>query len=556
FEQSLLQIISIIYEPAHTTLILNCLKKLEIKGPRSNRPTTTLVNHYIGKLQDSGLLTDERRCHPDVIEAIARDAVRSGTFGPFAAAVQREAPASYYYGKWATRCWRAARELRIGIYTENFELIDQALEFLDNQCEDLLEPLPPVVQVVTHPFDEPWLKALPLSFQFFLINHVIRYAQKRLAVFPELLAHLEKEAFGDELDDDELLPFQRLLLDHYLFQGVCAKAEALLEKHSHIGLATGSAGTIAFLKGDYARAETLFAEDLRQLKKINRSDTVAFVGIQGLFHVLSMIAGADEESMEAAAHQISLALSLFEKSSEHQAYEFLHALIDSRINHPPRQQTITLPEDRDPAAVTVLFGTLVHYWTTGSLQPAVAQTAAKFQQLASDHDYHLFAVLFNRLLHRSPSDRAVQMATEPSALHPFVDLIEPEEPWKRSLQALINVSADGAQSGKDHDRRLVWLIGYERKSISVRPREQKRGADGAWSRGRPVALARLYGSPRLPFLSLQDRKICLAIKKHETSRNCWLKTGVKRCISASPCPSTAKIPCWSGKPRPALKLSK
>jgi len=521
FEQALLQILSIIYEPAHTTLILNCLKKLELKGPRRTRPTTTLVNHYIAKLQESGLVTEKRRCHPDVVETITRDAVRLGTFGPYGAAVQKEAPASYYYGKWATRCWRAARELRIGIYTENFELIDQALEFLDDQCEDHLETLPPVVQVVTRPFDEGWLKTLPLSFQFFLINYVIRYAQKRLETFPELLAYLENEAFSDDLDNDEILPFQRLLLDQYLYQGACDKAKALLGQHENIGLTTGSAGTIAFLEGDYLQAKTLFAEDLEQLKQINRSETAAFIGMQGLFHVLSMIAGGDDESMDQAAHQISIALSLFEQSSEHQAYEFLHALIDSRINHPPRQQEVLLPDDRTPAAVTVLFFTLAQYWISGSLEPATEQTARHFQQLAARHDYGLFATAFEQLLHRSPTtviapELSGQATGEASTLPSFVDLIEPEEPWKRSLQALINVSADGVQGRIDHDSRLVWLIGYERQTISVRPREQKRAADGTWSRGRPISLARLHGSPRLPFLSLQDRKICLAIRKQET----------------------------------------
>ena len=208
FEQTLLQILSIIYEPAHTTLVLNCLKRLELKGPRSNRPTTPLVNHYISKLEDAGLLNNSRQCHPEIVETIARTAVESGSFERFAAAVQKEAPASYYYGKWSTRCWRAIRELRIGIYTQDFEIIDQALNFLDSQCEDLPISLPPVVQIVTTPFDSQWFGALPPSFQFFLLNHIVLHAQRRLESFPEITAYINNPDNFAALDGDEYLPFQ------------------------------------------------------------------------------------------------------------------------------------------------------------------------------------------------------------------------------------------------------------------------------------------------------------------------------------------------------------
>ena len=523
FEQNLLQVLSIIYEPAPTTLILNCLKRLDLKGPRSNRPTTPLVNHYVTKLEESGFLNGNRQCHPDLVETLARKAVQSGIFGRYAAAVQKEAPASYYYGKWATRCWRAVRELRIGIYTQNFELIDQALGFLDNQCEDLTIPLPPVVQVVTRPFDPEWFGALPPSFQFFLLNHIILHGQRRLESFPELTAYLENQAHFARLDEDEALPFQRLLLNQYLFQGKCEQATELLGKNKNIGLATGSRGTLAFLQGNYDRAAALFAEDLATLRAINQTEIVAFVGLQGLFHVLSKTACSDSDSLEQAARQITIALSLFEESEEHQAYLFLHSLIDSRMHQKSQPQEIVLPTSPPASAVTVLFGALVQYWLTGSLEPEVEKAVQAFCQKAEVHGYELFGLVFSQLLNPEPSATARQPSTiddaSPESLRPFVDLIEPEEPWKRSLQALISISSTAVQDYRDQDRRLIWLIGYDNETLTVRPREQRRSEDGDWSRGRPISLARLHESSRLPFLSLQDRKICLAIRQTDSGES-------------------------------------
>ena len=520
FEQNLLQILSIIYEPAHSTLVLNCLKRLELKGPRSNRPTTPLVNHYITKLEEAGFLNDSRQCHPDIVETIARKAVQSGTFAKFAAAVQKEAPASYYYGKWATRCWRAVRELRIGIYTQDFELIDQATQFLNNQCEDLPLPLPPVVQVVTRPFDPLWFGELPPSFQFFLLNHIILYGQRRLESFPEIIGYLEEQSNFANLDEDEFLPFQRLLLAQYLFQGDCAKTDDLLSRNDHIGMATGSRATVAFLQGKYEEAADLFDEDLAVLRSINQTDAAAFVGIQGLFHVLSKTARKSSDSLEQAARQISIALSLFEESEEHEAYLFLHTLIDSLIHQKGRSQDIVLPASPPPSAVTVLFGALIQYWLTGTLEPDMEEAAQSCCRQADDHGYTMFVVILSRLLHQLQSDEGLELPVASDSttevLRPFVDLIVPEEPWKRSLQALINVSSNAVQDYKDQDRRLIWLIGYENETLTVRPREQRLSDDGTWSRGRPISLARLHESSRMVFLTLQDRKICVAIRKTDS----------------------------------------
>ena len=509
FERTLLQILSIIYEPAHTTLVLNCLKRLDLKGPRSNRPTTTLVNHYIAKLEQAGFLTTNRQCYLDLVETISRKAVEEGTFGRFAMAVQKEAPASYYYGKWATRCWRAVRELRIGIYTQDFELIDQALGFLENQCDDLPIPLPPVVQVVTRPFDPEWFGALPPSFQFYLLNQIILFGQKRLESFPEITSYLETQANFASLDEDEFLPFQRLLLNQYLFRGDCDKASALLARNENIGLATGSRATIAFLRGNYEEAADLFDEDLATLRSINQTEIAAFVGIQGLFHVLSQAAANNSDSLEQAARQISIALSLFEQSEEHQAYLYLHSLIDSRLHQKNQPGELALPESPPPSALTILAGALTQYWLTGSLEPEMETAARACYQKAVDQHYGLFVVLLSRLLNLPPSPGAETF----ESLLPFVDLIEPEEPWKRSLQALISISSTAIQDYRDHDRRLIWLINYENEALTIRPREQRRADDDGWSRGRPVSLARLHESSGLPFLSLQDRKICLAIRK-------------------------------------------
>ena len=520
FEQTLLQLLSVVYEPAHTTLIVSCLRKLELKSPRGNRPTAASINHYIEKFQTAGFLTEARQCEPDFVEFLSRQAIADGDFQRFAGVVQKEAPVSYYYGKWTTRCWRAMREMRIGIYSQNFEMIDGALQFLDAQCSEIITPLPPAVQVVTSPFDPGWFRTLPASFQFFLLNHILRYGQAQLVCFPEIIGYLQDEEEFRHLSEDEKLPFLRLLLNHYILQGSIGDAETILQRNNDSFTATGAEGTIAFLKGEFKHSLELFHRDLAQLKEITGSDEVAFFGIHGLFHVLAEIRDRNRSSLYHVAHQISVALSQFEDSEENEAYGYLASLVSSQTLQYDTDINLELSDKHLPHSLTILFGSLVQYWLNASLEPALEPLVRNCFNKARRNNYLFCSFYLAEILARiSPDPQEYQEYLKKlhssTGLAPFLDILEPEEPWKRSLQALISVSSTATREGPEPDSRLGWLITYENETLSVNPREQKRSEDGQWSKGRPISLARLHGTSKLPFLTLLDRKICMAIRKED-----------------------------------------
>ncbi len=520
FEQSLLQVLSIMYEPAHTTLIVSCLRKLGIKGSRGNHATSASVNHSVSKLQGMGFLTEVRQCHLDIVEIISRKSVTEGTFEEFSRIIRKEAPVTYYYGKWTTRCWRAMREMRIGIYTQDFDSISQALDFLDSQCQDILTPLPPAVQVVTEPFERQWFRGLPPSFQFFLLNHVLNHAQRQLVSFPELFSYLEDDSEFDHLSNDERLPFQRLLLNYYLWHGNLDAARKMLSQHNEHFLATGAGGTTAFLLGDYTLANRLFQQDMQHLRHISDSETVAFFGFHGLFYILSEISQSDRSELYKVSEQISVALSLFEDSDQTMPYTYLATLVDNLANQRDASDRTPLPDDRGLHSLTVLFAGLSQFWLNSSLEQDLEREIHTFYSRAEKHGYHLFSICLADLLAHvlQEPQRYQQRAAELSAqtgLQPFLPIIEAEETWKRSLQALINISNASVQDKVNRNVRLVWLIEHRRGNISARPREQKRSDAGSWSKGRPVSLERLHASSQLSYLTLHDRKMCLAIRKDE-----------------------------------------
>lgn len=516
FEQALMQFLSIVYEPAHSTLIVNCLRKLELKNPRGNRPTVANLNHYLTKFEQLGLLTPKRQCSPELVETLSKLAVKEGTFSLYAKAIQDEAPVSYYYGKWTTRCWRAMREMRIGIYTQQFNLIDDAQEFLENQCRELVDAPPPTVQVMTNPFDADWFRGLPTSFQFYLLSNVLQYGQETLSDYPEILAFLADETEFSSLGIDESLPFKRLLFIELLFRGRFSEAKDLIHSNRNSFQGTGALGSLYFLTGSNTEAISAFQEDLRFLGKYSNDENVAFFGPTGLFYILALLS-EQEKDFPAIANQIGIALTLFRTAKENDAYNYLATVVNSQISKGMQGTEIILPEEKDKNALTVVFAGLCQYWLNSSLSPELEREILNFFNRARTGNYDFFTTILGDILATVSHENSEYLTItsslrEKSGIVSLLSILEPEEPWKRSLQALIYATSQDIDSPQQ-SIRLVWTIAFEGTRITIGPREQKLAPGGEWTKGRPISLSRLYQTSKLTYLSPQDRKICAAIKK-------------------------------------------
>lgn len=518
FEQALLQFLSIVYEPAHSTLIVNCLRKMDLKNPRGNKPTAANLSHYFSKFEQLGLLTKDRQCVEEIVEVLSKIAVKEGTFAIYAKAVQDEAPVSYYYGKWTTRCWRGMREMRIGIYTQQFELIDDASEFLESQCVELMADPPPTVRVLTQPFQAEWFRNVPTSFQFYLISNVLQYGQATLTDYPELISFLANDDEFSHLSPDEQLPFKRLLFNELIFRGRLEEADELTTVHQDSFNGTGARGTLEFLRGKGEEALIRFDEDLQFLQKFSNDEKVAFFGPSGLFYILALLNNSKQEDYPAIANSISIALSQFQQAKENDAYNYLAAVVNSHINKGFQGEEVHLPEVSSQHILTVSFAALCQYWLNSAIEPEVEMEIVDFYQRAQRHGFSLFTLVLGEILATIYHDNSDYLKTtdqlrEQTPIIPLLSILEPEEPWKRSLQALIYATSQDSDSPQQ-TTRMVWMIAFEGKNISISPKEQKMTPDGERSKGRPVSLSRLYQSNKLTYLTSQDRRICAAIKKN------------------------------------------
>ena len=105
----------------------------------------------------------------------------------------------------------------------------------------------------------------------------------------------------------------------------------------------------------------------------------------------------------------------------------------------------------------------------------------------------------------------------------LADLAAPVPGWEHSLKALERLAYDASnKQGRKRaakapaKKRLVWDLHHD-YDIEIKPRVQQQNKNGAWSKGRKVALKRLAAeAARMDFLLTQDRDAATAIATHHS----------------------------------------
>lgn len=541
FEKSLLQLISIIYEPVNRAVLANCLRRAEISGPHGELPTAATIGPTVKRLQDLDLLARNGCCPDSLVEPICRDAVASGSFENLAAAVQAEIPFSQYQSKWPQRCLRAMREYRIGLYRGDMVHLENMHPILDKQCRDTIVRSFPAVRFCNNPFDPEWFATLAPSLQFYLLSQMMNYSLHYLVMPEAVFSYLKSRKTFRAIPPEERLPFHRLLAGMLLWQGKIEEVQELIEETPKSFVASGMEGCLDFLRGNNEKALELFEKDLLLLKKIGSRKKIFFPGIPGLLFILALLKTENAASVNMIRKYIDTVRVQQPGNVLSGAYEMVEQFLTAResgIEHISYDPVTPVSN-----SVTVLFGIMVEFWLNGYFQPLVEQSTGDkmlllFLQRARESGFQWLAMEFAELLGRVEQNQTLHTLAadirKKTGLVSIVDAVILEESWRRRLKALINItsSSDPCQEKLPANSRLVWLIKYDDGRITISAREQKIGADNHWSKGRPVALSRLYSGRKLDFLTDFDRRICKTLKREQNNRNVTYRFELKQTLPA------------------------
>ncbi len=527
-EKFLLYLISVVFEPVSATFLHSCLGKVKSRQEGGVGMKMDTLREKLDRLRRLGMLDEKNRIPHPLVEHITRQAVEEGVFDDLVDLVERAAPVSYLYGKWSTRCWRALRQFRIGVYSGDFDKIDESQQFLEEHCRDQFSVGSAAVLVAAEAFDVQWFGSLPGSLQFYLLEKVVRYSAAHLNHYPRVIEYLEDESLLT-VPLDEQVPFHRLLAGHLLIQGRFGALRRLLERHEGSFRASGFAGTLAFLEGDSARALELFNADLEQLHLFFGDDNAFFFGLPGLFCLFVLLERNDPGDRARIKAHIASALDSYKGVPEEVPYQFINAVVGSMDGVLPDMMMLTGQLIKDTGSLTRLLAVLCLYWMDVEIPDEFREFLVSIYEKGRANEFAWMtmesAFLLNEL--GEPGEeggdedygRSAEGFRRRLGCRSIVGIIKADKSWKHSLQELISLTSTVKEQEKKS--RLVWMVRFVDGTLQLTPREQKKKVSGGWSKGRVLALGRLAEQQNFDFLSGRDREICAAIRVIETpgSRN-------------------------------------
>lgn len=508
----LLQLAAVLYEPVSTSFLCRAFLSLDHYLLGERRPRYDEVQVMISHLRQEGLLSSQNQCPPVLAELLVRESIKEKRFTRLVAFVEQSTPMEYQHGRWQVRCWRALRQFRIGVYSQNSEVVEEALKFLQQvECRQLFTGMLPAARILTYAFDPAWFAAMPVFLQFFLLDHVIQSGSARLTHVPAIQSYLQDET-PRRIDPEEQVPFLRLLANLHIIRGEIAALEKLIEDSEAIFSGTGLRGTVAFLRGKTEEAHALFKEDLDLLGRLLDTPEPTLIGLPGFFCVVSQLRMADEVGLRAAQEMLVLMLARSrEDAPETLPLRCLAAYVAHLLGEKPELLVLSSALAVEENQCSLVLSLIIFYWLGVEIAPEFLGRLERLQHRAADQGYCWVAREAAALLtaldsaHLSRQTQACPLAESGPDL---CNLFKPAADWQHSLTELIE--AVHAVHQPDPGRRLSWFVSYANGELSLMAKEQRRNAQGRWSAGRTISPARLAAGNQ-PYFTRQDQQLRAAL---------------------------------------------
>jgi superfamily II DNA or RNA helicase len=526
-EKLLIHLCSIIHEPTTPAQVLKCLKIMPPKLQVMENLSTRSVAVQLNKLESLKLVNERCQCHEDIVEIVTRRAVAAGHFEPMAKAVKRtESPMPYYAVGNPQFCHRSMRDLRMGIYGKDMELIGKSYDHLMTRCKHQVGPQNPVIRVCANPFDAVWFRAtLTTGVQTFVLAGMFHKAIMDLEPDREALACATGEGYLASLPPSEAKSFYHSLALRLVMGGRLERALEVLSKVEEPSFSGGLRGVTQFIQGRIGEAVDSFEADLKALRSRSRKRKCFFQSGVGVFFILALLQQQDAARQKEMEGYIDTALSSGDTDPALlPIYNSLNAIAHiQRFDQDTAREIIARMEHDHREGLALLFSALAEYWLDGKLSQKKIDSLSRIFIKTREMEMEWLAMESAALLCRVEQETPIRAnylrkIEEQTGMRSFVSAVRFEEPWQKGLRALVRFAQPEqkpAAAGSGH--RLVWLFSYRDGEVSLQPKEQKLTAKGNWSKGRSVALTRLYAGTNFEYLSRQDHVLRTTIEKRYSS---------------------------------------
>ncbi len=523
-EQIILQLISIIFEPVSSEIILSCIDELQGTADREEQigvshPSSS--SSTLRKLKEMNLLTWRYQCNPLIVETITRQAADSSFFPGMSHIVQNKLPMQgSSFTELRHKSLRHLREMRIGLYLGQFDHFNRHLvQFFD--CPESSENISPLITIFNNPFDEKWFKTLPAHMQLHSLHEICRTSHLYLDPLDLPMAYLQNQETLNIIPREGWPSVYYLIIVDLFLRGDIDAAENIIIQAADLIDSFGLRGWLEFLRGNNESSIMEFRQDLKLLRARQEKKNAFFIGPEGIVYLLALLKTGDYRKYPSIISSVATVEDVQPHNPLLPAYKILGKITKTKLENFKSDYTISLWAPGRKDSFTLLLSCLGNFWINGRIDAGQqAELLSQFER-AAKNGYQWFTANYAALLFQVTDQKSYKQLShsfsEKTGISALLDLVPHEKTWQRALKALNHISHENeAETGQQ--KRMAWLINFKDGFITISPREQKLNEAGKWSQGRSVALQRLYSGKKLDFLNDQDQKIQASLHRHQTSQ--------------------------------------
>jgi hypothetical protein len=369
--------------------------------------------------------------------------------------------------------------------------------------------LHPLVEICARPFEPGIIERINPVLRDDVLAVLVSHAQRD----PEHAPAVREHALDHVKTDGASMALRAALAEHLVLCGRLDEAEGLLyDLDDSADLFFRS--IVLLLRDDLDAALDGFDKALKALRRETGKRKAVFEGIGGHLFVTALLRSTDPKHQKAVEAYLDIATRAVQShdTAVYQQLSMLHHVRGGTVD-----PEVLASRNWETALQPVMFRALLHYWLGA---PISAERRAQLEQhmdTASGAGFDFIAAQIGSVLGALGAVGRDKQAIALRRQHRFSDMVlwfQREQPWERQLNALISLQASAPAPEADKESRLVWLIAYD-AHLGVReiePREQKRDAQGNWTRGRALGLKRLVEEAAgMDFLTAQDLQAAAAI---------------------------------------------
>ncbi|MEL7353981.1 MAG: DEAD/DEAH box helicase [Cyanobacteria bacterium J06560_5] len=534
-ERSLVQVYAVLYEPTNRDIARLCWNAAIADPEKLNPLDAKQFASRVKALVKEGVLsqryTQGAQCHPLLLDIAVREAVRAGRFEEIAQAVAKLLPIypKYPDGPLGFRQESEfVRELRIALYRQDRREVDALFEDLRHahwRSQVTFESA--LQESLTNPFDPDWFNSLSREFFELGLSLVLADSVARCKPAPEAFDILEDAYRSHQLEAELSLVYaEQLWLRGDLqtaadvltqVDGTNITHKPVASKHSALW------GAIAFLGGDLPDALEHYQRAIKLAGKSRAAQAAWFKHPASALFLFALL----QENSAATQAEAETYILLIQKQSSHPLKASVPILLSVLSAQQGKAGKVTSVDgwfeqhSLASAGLPALIELYGLYWLdVQNFEPWASTELPGLCQQAFDAGYDwigleiadLLAVVKPKNVHA----KKVKALRKKLKSLPLISVVERKAAWELSLTALTNLLGENASSPESSSVQALFRLVWRLRFISITywalmPIEQKLTAKGAWTKGKAIALKRLYGG-EIDYLTDQDRQVCNAME--------------------------------------------